>query len=268
VYILDPRLNPVPIGVWGELYIGGDGLARHYLNDPALTAERFISHPFSERPGARLYRTGDRARYLADGNVEFGGRLDHQVKIRGYRIEPGEVETALCRHPAVRGAVVVARENGRGNKRLVAYVVPAQEPAPTVTALRGFLKSRLPEHMVPSAFVFVDALPLTSNGKVDRQALPGDTGARPDLEEAFVAPRDPAEDAMAGIWAQVLGLDRVGIHDNFFDLGGHSLLAAQLVSRVGDALQVQVPLCRLFEAPTVAELTEAIERARGSTAAS
>ena len=263
VYILDPHRNPVPIGVWGEMYIGGDGLARHYLDDPALTAARFIPHPFSEKPGARLYRTGDRARYLSDGNIEFGGRLDDQVKIRGYRIEPGEVETALGQHPAVRESVVVAHENGRGDKRLVAYVVPGEEAPPTVTALRGFLKSRLPEHMVPSAFVLLDALPLTPNGKVDRHALPGDTGARPDLEKPFIAPRSPAEDTMAAIWAQLLGLDRVGVHDNFFDLGGHSLLAAQLVSRLGDALQVEVPLCRLFEAPTISELTQAIERANG-----
>ena len=262
VYILDRHQNPVPIGVWGELCIGGDGLARHYLNDPALTAERFIPHPFSEHSGARLYRTGDLARYLSDGNIEFGGRLDDQVKIRGYRIEPGEVEAALSQHPAVRESMVVASENGHGGKRLVAYVVPGQAPRPTVTALRGFLKSRLPEQLVPSVFVLLDALPLTANGKVDRHALPDDTGARPDLEKTFVAPRNPAEDTMAGIWAEVLGLDRVGVHDNFFELGGHSLLAVQLMARVGDALQVELPLCRLFEAPTVAELTQAIEHAR------
>jgi aspartate racemase len=263
VYILDQHLNPVPVGVWGELCIGGDGLARRYLNRPDLTSERFIPNPFSDKPGARLYRTGDLARYLPDGNIEFRGRLDHQVKVRGYRIEPGEIEAVLSQHPAVQEAVVVAREDGHADKRLVAYIVPAKEPHPPVTVLRGFLKSQLPEHMVPSTFVLLDALPLTSNGKVDRRALPGDTGIRPDLDKVFVAPRSPAEKALAGIWAQVLGVDQVGIHDNFFELGGHSLLAAQLIARLGNALQVELPLCRLFEAPTVSELAQAIEQAHG-----
>ncbi len=220
VYILDRHLNPVPIGVGGELCIGGDGLARHYLNQSQLTSESFIRDPFSEKPGARLYRTGDLARYLPDGNIEFSGRLDHQVKIRGFRIELGEIEAVLSQHSAVQETVVLAREDVHGDRRLVAYVVPREEQPPTVSILRGFLKSKLPEHMVPSIFIFLDALPLTSHGKVDRQALPGDTGIRPDLEKAFVAPRNPAERTLAGIWARVLGLEQVGVHDNFFELGG------------------------------------------------
>ncbi len=262
VYILDPHLNPVPIGVYGELCIGGDGLAREYLNQPALTSERFIRHPFSDEPGARLYRTGDLARYLPDGNIEFSGRLDHQVKIRGFRIEPGEIEAVLSQHSAVQETVVVARDDVHGDKRLVAYVVPRPEQRPTVSVLRGFLKSKLPEHMVPSTFMLLDTLPLTANGKVDRQALPGDVGIRPHLVKAFVAPSSPAEKALAAIWAQVLGLEQVGIHDNFFELGGHSLLATQVIARLGDALQVELPLCRLFEAPTVSEFAQAIEELR------
>ena len=262
VYILDRHLNPVPIGVYGELCIGGDGLAREYLNHPALTSERFIPHPFSDEPGARLYRTGDLARYLPDGNIEFSGRLDHQMKIRGFRIEPGEIEAVLSQHSAVQETAVVARDDVHGDKRLVAYVVPRPEQRPTVSALRGFLKSKLPDHMVPSAFMLLDTLPLTANGKVDRHALPGDIGTRPHLEKAFVAPRSPAEKALAAIWAQVLGLEQVGIHDNFFDLGGHSLLATQVIARLGDALQVELPLCRLFEAPTVSEFAQAIEDIR------
>ena len=262
VYILDQHLNPVPVGVGGELCIGGDGLAREYLNQPALTAERFIPHPFSDEPGAKLYRTGDLARYLPDGTIEFSGRLDHQVKLRGFRVELGEIEAVLSQHTGVRETVVVARDGRHGDKRLVAYVVPRTEPRPTVTALRGFLKAKLPDHMAPSTFVFLDALPLTLNGKVDRQALPGDTGVRPDLEKAFVPPRSPAEKALAGIWAHLLGLEQVGVHDNFFELGGHSLLATQVIARLGDALQVELPLCRLFEAPTVSEFAQAIEEIR------
>jgi aspartate racemase len=265
VYILDHHLNPVPIGVCGELCIGGDGLARGYFNHPELTAESFIPHPFSDKPGARLYRTGDLARYLPDGNIEFIGRLDYQVKIRGFRIELGEIAAVLGQHPAVQETVVMAREDVHGDKSLVAYVVPREEQPPTVNELRGFLKSKLPEYMVPSTFVFLDALPLTSHGKVDRQALPADTGTRPDLEKVFVAPRNPAEKALSGIWAQVLGLEQVGIYDNFFELGGHSLLATQVISRLCDAFQVEFPLRRLFEAPTVAELAQLIEQIRWTT---
>jgi amino acid adenylation domain-containing protein len=259
-YVLDHHLNPVPIGVCGQLYIGGDGLARGYLNHPELTAVSFIPHAFSDKPGARLYKTGDLARYLPDGNIEFIGRLDQQVKIRGFRIELGEIEAVLSQHPFVQETVVIATEDVRGEKRLVGYVVARKEQTLTVTELRGFLKSKLPEQMVPSVFVFVDSLPLTPHGKVDRQALPAAAGTRPDLEKAFVAPRTPVEKALSEIWAQVLGLERVGIHDNFFELGGHSLSATQLISRVYNAFQAEVLLCSLFETPTVAGLAEILEK--------
>jgi amino acid adenylation domain-containing protein/non-ribosomal peptide synthase protein (TIGR01720 family) len=252
VYILDAHGNPAPLGVPGELYVGGGGVARGYVNRPALTAEKFVPDPFSPVPGARLYRTGDRARYLGDGNVEFLGRVDHQVKIRGFRIEPGEIEARLADHEALADAVVLAREDAPGDRRLVAYVV-AHEEAPTTTELRSHLLETLPGYMVPSAFVALDALPLTPNGKLDRAALPAPEG-RPELEGAYVAPRSPAEEILAGIWSDVLGLERVGVDDNFFELGGHSLIATQVVARVRAALGVELPLRRLFEAPTVAAL--------------
>ncbi len=263
IYLLDHRLQPVPVGVPGELFIGGVGLARSYLNRPELTAEKFIPHPFSAEPGARLYRTGDLARYRPDGNLEFLGRIDDQAKIRGFRVEPGEVEAVLREHPTVREGAVVVREIVPGEKRLVAYVVPARELAPPVGELRGFLKEKLPEYMVPSAFVVLDALPLTPNGKVDRRALPApDYQSRPELGGTFVAPGTPVEETLAGIWAEVLGLERVGVHDDFFELGGHSLLATRVVSRLRDALRVELPLRCLFETPTVAELAERVEVAQ------
>jgi len=262
IYILNPFLHPVPIGVPGELYIGGAGVARGYLNRPELTAEKFIPDPFSAAPGARMYRTGDLARYRPDGNIEFLGRADHQVKIRGFRIELGEIEAALGQHPAVRETVVLAREDAPGEKRLVAYVVAEREPLPTTTDLRNFLKEKLPEYMLPKVFVLLEALPLMPNGKIDRRALPSPDRSRPELDKAFVAPRTPAEKLLAEIWAQLLDIERVGIHDNFFDLGGHSLLATQLVSRMRETFQVEIPLRRLFEAPTVAGLAESIEAAR------
>jgi amino acid adenylation domain-containing protein len=259
IYILDPYQECVPIGVIGELCISGDGLTRGYLHRPELTAEKFIPNPFSEEPGARLYKTGDLARYLPDGNIEFLGRLDHQVKIRGFRVELEEVETVLAQHPKVREAVVLAREDTPGDKRLVAYVVPRQEPAPTINELRSFLKEKLPEYMIPSAFVLLDALPLTPNGKIDRNALPVPDHNRPELEVNFVAPRTPLEEIIAEIWAEVLKVEKVGIHDNFFDLGGHSLLATQVMSRLREALRVDLPLRALFEAPTIVELAFRIE---------
>ncbi|MGA3164142.1 MAG: amino acid adenylation domain-containing protein [Verrucomicrobiota bacterium] len=262
IYILNSFLHPVPIGVQGELYIGGAGVARGYLNRPELTAEKFIPDPFSAAPGARMYKTGDLACYRPDGNIEFLGRADHQVKIRGFRIELGEIEAVLGQHPAVREAVVVAREDSPGEKRLVAYVVAEREPLPTTTDLRNFLKEKLPEYMVPAVFVLLDALPLMPNGKIDRRALPSPDRSRPELDKAFVAPRTPTEELLAEIWAQLLDLERVGVHDNFFDLGGHSLLATQLVSRMREAFQVEIPLRRLFEVPTVAGLAESIEAAR------
>jgi amino acid adenylation domain-containing protein len=270
IYILNSSLHPVPIGVPGELYIGGAGVARGYLNRPELTAEKFIPDPFSAEPGARMYKTGDLARYRPDGNIEFLGRADRQVKIRGFRIELGEIEVALGQHPAVREAVVLAREDTPGDpsasllteKRLVAYVVAEREPLPTTTDLRNFLKEKLPEYMVPAVFMLLDALPLMPNGKIDRRALPSPDRSRPELGKAFVAPRTPTEESLAEIWAQLLNIERVGVHDNFFDLGGHSLLATQLVSRMREAFQVEIPLRRLFEMPTVAGLAESIEAAR------
>ena len=251
----------MPIGVAGELYLGGAGLARGYLHRPELTAERFIPHPFSEVPGERLYRTGDLARYRPDGNLEFLGRLDHQVKVRGFRIELGEIEAVLGRHPGVQEAVVLAREDSPGEKRLVAYVVAQEGPAPSGSELRGFLRERLPEYMVPSAFVGLPALPLTPNGKVDRKALPAPEGRG--VAEGYVPPCTPTEELLAGIWAEVLRQERVGRQDNFFALGGHSLVAIRVVSRVRDTFGVELPVRCVFESPTVAELSAAVEAARG-----
>ena len=246
VYVLDPHLQPVPIGVPGELYVGGAGLTRGYLNRPELTAERFIPHPFSHEPGARLYKTGDLVRYRPDGNLEYLGRLDQQVKLRGIRIELGEIEAALAQHPAVRETVVIVREDIPGEPRLVAYVVPAQEPGPTCRELRRFLEKQLPAAMVPATFVMLETLPLTPSGKVDRRALPQPDPSRPALEDHYVAPRTPIEQQVVAIWCHLLGLERVGIHDNFFELGGHSLLAMQLLSRVRDATHVEVSLLQLL----------------------
>jgi amino acid adenylation domain-containing protein len=290
-YILDHCLNPLFIGICGELYIGGDGLARDYLNHPELTAESFIPDPFSDKPGARLYKTGDLARYLPDGNIEFIGRLDLQVKIRGFRIELGEIEAVLGQHPAVRESVVMAREDVENlecdlrttegedknpksasqhlqsaGKRLVAYVIPSQERAPTVSELHNFMRAKLPEYMVPSAFVIMNALPLTPNGKVDRRSLPAPDQTRPEIEQTFVSPRTPLEETLAMILAKCLKLERVGIHDNFFDLGGHSLLAIQIISRLRTTLKIELPLQILFEMPTVAGLANVIEKAKANGA--
>jgi surfactin family lipopeptide synthetase A len=267
IYILDSHLQPVPVGVPGELHIGGISLARGYLNRPDLTAEKFIPNPFSDEPGARLYRTGDLARYLPDGNVEFLGRIDHQVKIRGFRIELGEIETVLGEIPGIREAVLVVHEDG-ADKRLVAYVVPNQDSIPTSGELRSVLKSKLPDYMIPSTFVFLDALPLTSNGKVDRRALPAPDQTRPDLKETFVAPRTPEEKIIAEIWAEILKLEEVGIHDNFFDLGGHSLTAIRLASRISNAFHIDLPLRTVFEASTVASLAVQIAQLQTKRAAS
>jgi pristinamycin I synthase 3 and 4 len=253
VYILDDGLNPVPIGIAGELYVCGVGLARGYWHRPGLTAERFVPSPY--RDGERLYRTGDLVRYLADGNLEFLGRLDHQVKIRGYRIELGEIEAALVEHPDVGHAVVVAREDAAGDKRLVAYVV-ASNVAADSGKLRTHLQRLLPEYMVPSVYVVLETLPLTPNGKVDRRALPAPEGV---VRGEYVAPRNPTEEVLASIWCELLKLDRVGVHDNFFELGGHSLLAMRLLARIRDAFQIELPLRTLFEVPTVAGLAKRVE---------
>ncbi|MBC8096412.1 MAG: amino acid adenylation domain-containing protein, partial [Akkermansiaceae bacterium] len=252
--ILDEHLAPVAVGSEGELHIGGAGLSRGYLNRPDLTAQKFVSNPFPHITSKRLYRTGDRARFRADGAIEFAGRRDEQVKIRGFRIELGEIENTLHSHPAIKDAVVTVREDVPGKKRIVAYFVPRQSTLPGVSELIGFLKSKLPAYMVPASFVPLEALPLTPSGKVDRQNLPKPGDARPELTQPFAAPRTPVEEVVASIWGEVLGLNRVGIHDNFFDLGGHSLLAIQVISRIREALQVEVPLISIFTLPTVAAL--------------
>jgi amino acid adenylation domain-containing protein/thioester reductase-like protein len=263
IYILDPHGKPVPVGVTGELHIGGVGVARGYLNRPQLTAEKFIPNPFaSDKASERLYKTGDLVRYLPDGNIEYLGRIDHQVKVRGFRIELGEIEAVLSQHPNVRQTVVIATQEMVGATRLVAYLVANQQPAPTIGELRSFLKQKLPEYMVPSAFVVLDSLPLTPNGKLDRKALPDPELAQPELEKTFVAPRTPTEEVLAQIWTQVLRLERVGVTDNFFDLGGHSLTATQLLFRVRNTFKVELPLHALLETPTVAGMAEAIDNVR------
>ncbi|MBE9038586.1 non-ribosomal peptide synthetase family protein, partial [aff. Roholtiella sp. LEGE 12411] len=259
VYILNSHLQLLPIGVPGELHIGGKSLAREYLNREELTQEKFIANPFSNDPEAtRLYKTGDLARYLPDGNIEYIGRIDNQVKIRGFRIELGEIETVLNQHEAVLQTVVIAREDIPGNKRLVAYLVTHPEQTPTITQLRQFLKEKLPEYMIPGAFVFLDTLPLTANGKVDRRSLPAPDTSHRSIETGFVTPRTATEEIVAAIWSEVLGLQRLSIHDNFFELGGHSLLATQVIFRLHEAFSIDLPLRSLFETPTVAGMCQAI----------
>ncbi|REJ44215.1 MAG: amino acid adenylation domain-containing protein [Microcystis flos-aquae TF09] len=278
VYILDAFLQPVPVGVAGELHIGGVGLARGYLNRPELTQEKFIPNFFEKdevipptplnkggNEPSKLYKTGDLARYLPDGKIEYLGRIDNQVKIRGFRIELGEIETVLSQHNAVKTAVVIAQEDETNQKRLVAYIIPQVEiispkkekNSLNVTELRQFLKAKLPEYMIPSAFVILESLPLTPNGKIDHRALPA-----PEFQsqEQYIAPRNPIEEILSSIWAKVLKVAQVGIHDNFFELGGHSLLATQLISRIREAFQVEMPLRELFVAPTIAELSQEIKR--------
>jgi amino acid adenylation domain-containing protein len=258
VHLLDPDLNRVPVGVPGEIHVGGAGLSGGYLNRPELTAERFVPDPFAGRPGARLYRSGDLARVRPGGDLEYLGRRDHQVKIRGFRIELGEIEAALGRHPAVREAVVLARrDGGDGESRLVAYLVAEPAAAPSPQDLRHFLKAGLPEPMIPSAFVMLEALPLTPHGKVDRKALPAPEAMESAQERAYVAPRSAVEETLAAIWSEVLRVERVGMEDDFFLLGGHSLSAARVLSRVRDALEVELPLTVVFETPTVAGMAAA-----------
>jgi amino acid adenylation domain-containing protein len=255
LYILNESLQPQPIGVPGELYIGGAGLARGYLNRPELTTEKFISNPFVGAKSPRLYKTGDLARYLPNGDIEYLGRIDHQVKIRGFRVELGEIEAVLGQHPDIHNSVVVAHEDESGNQRLVAYLVlNSKTEIPKSSNLRDFLKQKLPDYMVPAVFVMLKTLPLTSNGKVDRKALPAPEQLRPELEAKFVAPRTEVEQVVAEIWAEVLRLEKVGIYDNFFDLGGHSLLLTQVTSRLYQAFGVELSLRQLFATPTIAEL--------------
>ena len=260
-FVLDKYLRPQPMGVSGELYLGGAGVATGYLNQPAETAARFVADPFAAETGARLYRTGDIARVLADGNIEFLGRVDNQVKVRGFRVELGEIEAVLAAHADVRQAVVVASRRSsetEADERLVAYVVAVGATPPGQDALRELLRLKLPDYMIPSAIVFLKSLPLTANGKVDRAALPAPEDLR-DLQKVFVAPRSQVERELAAIWSSLLKVGDVGVHDNFFDLGGHSLLATQAVSRMRKVFQTEIPLRSLFESPTVAGLAERIE---------
>jgi amino acid adenylation domain-containing protein len=260
VYLMDDQLQLVPVGVPGELHISGAGLARGYLNRPDLTAERFIPNPFSDKPESRLYKTGDLARYLPDGNIEFLGRIDYQVKVRGFRIELGEIEEVLNQHPGLQDTVVVAREETQvSGSKLVAYVVPSPHQKPTPGELYRFLKSKLPDYMVPSAFILLETLPLTPNGKVDRQALPAPAWVSLESEETITASHTLIQELLADIWIKLLGVGSVGIHDNFFELGGHSLLAAQLISRLREIFQIELPLQNLFEVPTIAGLAQYIE---------
>ena len=260
VYVLDQKLRPVPVGVPGELYISGVGLARGYLNQPELTAERFINNPFTNESSPKLYKTGDRARYLLDGNIEFLGRTDNQVKIRGFRIELGEIEAILNQHPGVQQAVVLASENESSYRRLIGYIVPTPQHTPNASELRSFSLSKLPEYMAPTAFILLKTLPLTPNGKIDRRALPAPDQVRPELKASYVAPSSPLETKLAEIWGQLLRLEKVGIHDNFFELGGHSLLITQLLVRVRDTFQVDISLRSLFDLPTISNIAEKIQK--------
>ncbi|TSC26813.1 amino acid adenylation domain-containing protein, partial [Corallococcus sp. Z5C101001] len=261
VYVLDAALRPVPVGVAGELYVAGVGLARGYQGRPDLTAEKFVPHPFSTDAGARLYRTGDRVRWLATGELEYLGRIDFQVKVRGFRIELGEVESVLLHHAEVREAAVVVREDSPGDKRLVAYIVAQEDSELDAAELRRHLKGEVPEYMVPSAFVVLEALPMTPAGKVDRKALPAPSDSRTERSEAeFAAPRTPTEELLATVWTEILGVERVGVRDNFFELGGHSLLATQVASRIREAFGVELPLRALFEAPTIADLAQRVDQ--------
>jgi amino acid adenylation domain-containing protein len=268
VYVLDSELNPVGVGVSGEIYIGGAGVARGYLKRAELTAEKFLANPYSAEPGGRMYRTGDLGRFLENGKIEFLGRKDHQVKIRGFRVELGEIEAALVEHPKIQQAVVLAREDEPGEKRLVAYVVADQEPEESdsgnksaglrISELREHMLGKLPEYMVPSAYVELEKIPLTHNGKIDRKALPQPDRDRPD-EEEYVGPQDATQKTLCRLWQEVLRRERVGIHDNFFMIGGHSLLAVQVISRIKSAFAVEMPISALFAGPTVASMAKHIE---------
>jgi amino acid adenylation domain-containing protein len=257
VYILDQRMQPVPLGVAGELYIGGRCVSRGYIKKPSLTAERFVPHPFSTEPGARLYKTGDSVRYSPDGHIQFLGRLDQQIKMRGLRIEPGEIEAAIREYPGANEAAVIFDETG-GRQRLIAYLVARPQSQISIEELSHHLKRRLPDYMIPSAFVLLDQMPLTSNGKLDRKALPLPESVVQDETSGYTSPRTGVEQVIASIWATLLRRERVGVEDNFFTLGGHSLLATQVLSRVRELLQVKLPLRVLFESPTVGELARAV----------
>ncbi len=263
LYVLDRRMRPVPVGVAGELHLGGVCVARGYLNRPALTAEKFVPDPFGDEAGGRLYKTGDLARFLADGNLQFVGRVDHQEKVRGYRIEMGEIETVLSKHPQVKQCMVLVREDAPGNKRLVAYVIAASGEEPSAAELRAFLKESLPDYMLPSAFVAIETWPLTPNGKVDRAALPKPTAARLEQGGEFLAPQTETERTIAGVLQELLQVEQIGIHDNFFDLGLHSLSAVQAQQKLQELLRREVPVVELFKHPTVESLAKALGRGEG-----
>jgi acyl carrier protein len=254
---LNDALQPAPALVPGELFIGGIGVARGYHNRPELTAEKFLPDPF--RPGHRIYRTGDRARFLPDGSIQYLGRIDFQVKIRGFRIELEEIESVLRQHPLIRDALVIAREI-KGQQHLVAYYVPYPSITVEVESLRAQLRTHLPEYMVPTFFVPLREIPLNPNGKVDRRALPDPELSTTRSESAYIAPHNETEQKLAQMWCEVLHIDKAGINDNFFDLGGHSLLATQLVSRIKTNFSAQIPLSRFFEIPTIAQLASEIQR--------
>ncbi|TFG60409.1 MAG: hypothetical protein E4H32_08690 [Nitrospirales bacterium] len=246
-------------GEAGELYIGGPQVARGYLQRAAFTAERFVPHPYSSEPGARMYRTGDRVRYQSDGNLEFLGRLDHQVKVRGFRIELGEIEVALRQQSEIQEAVVVVQEDEEGEKQLVAFVIPTATSALDLAILRADLKRHLPDYMVPGAFVVLAAFPLTPNNKIDQQALPAPTTDDRIQGQTYVAPRTPLEEILVTIWQDILKLVPIGIHENFFELGGHSLLATQLIGRLNQQVQIDLPLRTMFDWPILADQASAIE---------
>jgi acyl-coenzyme A synthetase/AMP-(fatty) acid ligase len=266
-YVLDARRHPVPIGVPGELYIGGAGVVRGYLNRPELTAERFVADPFANGSGGRLYRTGDLVRYRGDGNVDFLGRIDHQVKIRGYRVELGEIETQIASWDGIREAAVVLREDTEGDKRLVAYYAPTATARIDADALREHLRGHLPEFMVPSHLVELEELPRTPNGKLDRAALPAPKARRSTAEAVTAPPADETERVIAEIWCSLLDIPEVGVHDNFFDLGGHSLLVVQAHRRLRDTLKVELSLTDLFRFPTIRALSRHLVSEPGSSAA-
>ncbi|HDR8054740.1 TPA: non-ribosomal peptide synthetase, partial [Bacillus cereus] len=260
IYILDKNLQQVPVGVKGEIYIGGEGVARGYLNQPELTTEKFIIDSFSGRQGARLYKTGDLGRYLRDGNIEFLGRMDDQVKVRGYRIELGEIETLLSQHSVVDSTAVLIQEDKTKDKRLVAYITFKENQVLSSNELREYLRGYLPEYMIPSVFEKLDTMPLTINGKIDRKRLPKARVERPDLEVNYVKPSNEIEEKIASAWSEVLEIEKIGIYDNFFVLGGHSLLAMQVTSRLRNTLQVEIQLMDFFKAPTIFEMSEKIKR--------
>ena len=256
--VLNGQQQLAGVGELGEIHVRSPHLAQGYMGDEALSQACFLTNPFTGMAGDRLYKTGDLGRYMPDGNVEFVGRADDQVKIRGFRVEPGEIEWALLQHPSVRETRVLIREDAPDGPRLVAYLICDQETVPSPRELRTFLREQLPGYMIPDAFVSLEALPLTPNGKVDSRALPPPEWAKSELEGTFVGPRTPVEQALAAIWARVLRLQRIGVHDNFFELGGHSLLATQVMSRILSTFQVEIPLRKLFETPTLADMALAI----------